>query len=156
MKEKRSFRFSPIRFLALVTVLVVTLVFARASDNSFIGNLHTVVQGPSTVPANGDLNPYGVAQVPVTSGILKKGNFLVSNFNNSKNQQGTGTTIIQITPGKNGTGKVELFAQIDPNLEGCPGGVGLTTALVALRSGFVIVGSLPTKAGDPTHPAPVA
>src|SRR5262249_52805687 len=29
----------------------------------------------------------------------------------------------------------------------CPGGVGLTTALVALRSGFVIVGSLPTSDG---------
>jgi hypothetical protein len=30
----------------------------------------------------------------------------------------------------------------------CPGGLGLTTALVALRSGFVIVGSLPTKDGS--------
>lgn len=29
----------------------------------------------------------------------------------------------------------------------CPGGVGLTTALVALRSGFVVVGSLPTADG---------
>src|SRR5262249_44237347 len=29
----------------------------------------------------------------------------------------------------------------------CPGGLGLTTALVALSSGFVIVGSLPTKNG---------
>ena len=30
---------------------------------------------------------------------------------------------------------------------GCPGGVGLTTALVVLRSGWVIVGSLPTTDG---------
>ena len=30
----------------------------------------------------------------------------------------------------------------------CPGGVGLTTALVALRSGWVIVGSLPTQTTD--------
>jgi DNA-binding beta-propeller fold protein YncE len=29
----------------------------------------------------------------------------------------------------------------------CPGGIGLTTALVALRSGLVIVGSLPTTDG---------
>ena len=32
----------------------------------------------------------------------------------------------------------------------CPGGIGLTTALVALRSGLVVVGSLPTMGGDPT------
>jgi hypothetical protein len=44
---------------------------------------------------------------------------------------------------------VTLFAALPPNkLPGsCPGGLGLTTALVALRSGFVIVGSLPTKDG---------
>ena len=40
-------------------------------------------------------------------------------------------------------------AQINAgNLPGpCPGGVGLTTALVALRSGWVVVGSLPTSDG---------
>jgi hypothetical protein len=66
---------------------------------------------------------------------------LVSNFNNSANLQGTGTTIVQITPG----GSVSQFARVtDPR---CPGGVGLTTALVALRSGWVIVGSLPTADG---------
>jgi len=44
---------------------------------------------------------------------------------------------------------VSLFATIDAaSLPGaCPGGVGLTTALVALRSGFVVVGSLPTTDG---------
>jgi len=42
-------------------------------------------------------------------------------------------------------GTFSLFAQIDPTKVSCPGGIGLTTALVALRSGFVIVGSLPTS-----------
>ncbi len=39
-----------------------------------------------------------------------------------------------------------MFAQIDPSQlrVPCPGGVGLTTALAVTRSGFVIVGSLPT------------
>ena len=99
----------------------------------------------STIPANGDLNPYGVAVVPSTIGALTQGNILVSNFNNSKNLQGTGTTIVQITP----DGTVSLFAQIDASkLPGpCPGGIGLTTALVALKSGWVVVGSLPTKDG---------
>jgi hypothetical protein len=74
-----------------------------------------------------------------------EGNLLISNFNNSANLQGTGTTIVQISP--NGT--VSLFAQIDASkLPGpCPGGVGLTTALSVLRSGWVIVGSLPTTDG---------
>jgi hypothetical protein len=65
----------------------------------------------------------------------------VSNFNNSANLQGTGSTIVQISP----TGNQSLFAEISS--DGCPGGVELTTALVALRSGFVIVGSLPTSDG---------
>jgi len=39
-----------------------------------------------------------------------------------------------------------------PWVETCPGGVGLTTALVALRSGWVIVGSLPTRGGKVSGP----
>lgn len=99
----------------------------------------------STVPSNGDVNPYGVFRVPHTIGKLTAGNILVSNFNNFKNLQGTGTTIVQISP----TGAFSLFAQINAEkLPGsCPGGVGLTTALAVLRSGWVIVGSLPTSDG---------
>lgn len=111
-----------------------------------ISNTH-VSTIASTVPANGDINPYGVAIVEQTMGNLKAGNVLVSNFNNDNNLQGTGSTIVQVAP--NGT--AGLFAQIDAGtLPGaCPGGVGLTTALVALRSGWVIVGSLPTTDGTP-------
>jgi hypothetical protein len=97
----------------------------------------------TTVPANGDVNPYGVALVPQTIGRLVQGRFLVSNFNNAGNNQGTGTTIVQMQP----NGSQTLFAQIDPKAVDCPGGVGLTTALVALQSGFVVVGSLPTIDG---------
>lgn len=105
----------------------------------------TVTQIASTVPANGDVNPYGVAVIPKTTGALHAGNVLVSNFNAASNLQGTGTTIVQVWP----NGHVSTFAQIDAaHLPGaCPGGVGLTTALVALRSGWVIVGSLPTTDG---------
>jgi hypothetical protein len=145
---------APLRFflaLALTSLFAVgqagaqTTTATTAQTNTFLGSLSTVVPGPSTIPSNGDLNPYGVAQVPATQGTLTAGNFLVSNFNNSKNQQGTGSTIVQITPG----GTVTTFAQISSIPSGCDG-VGLTTALVALRSGFVIVGSLPTTGGDPT------
>jgi hypothetical protein len=119
--------------------LVSTASLADDSDHL------TVSVVASTVPANGDLNPYGVALVPVTGGNLHAGHILVSNFNNSANLQGTGTTIVDISP----AGTMSLFAQLDAkSLPGsCPGGVGLTTALVVLRSGWVIVGSLPTSDG---------
>jgi hypothetical protein len=115
---------------------------ANAAD-TFIGPLHTVTPLASTIPANGDQNPYGVAVVPESAGYLHQGSVLVSNFNDAANTQGTGTTIVQVPPGG---GTASLFAQIsDP---ACPGGVGLTTALVVLRSGWVIVGSLPTQNGN--------
>ncbi len=124
-----------------VFAVVLTVMLALASAQA--GTIKTIA---STVPGNGDVNPYGIVRVPATTGALVKGNILISNFNNSSNLQGTGTTVVQITP----SGTVTLFAQIDPNnLPGpCPGGVGLTTALVALRSGWVIVGSLPTTDGQ--------
>ncbi len=92
----------------------------------------------TTVPANGDLNPYGVAIVPPgfpTGGTLSPGDILVSNFNNSANQQGTGTTIVATTP----NGGQSTFFQ-GPST---PGQLGLTTALGVLQRGFVIVGSVP-------------
>jgi hypothetical protein len=94
----------------------------------------------STVPNNGDLNPYGVAFVPqvvVGGGKLHAGDILVSNFNNSSNLQGTGSTIVSISP----TGQQSLFFQ-------GPSGIGLTTALGVLRSGFVLVGNVPTADGS--------
>ena len=145
MHEQRTTRrATPMRELTLVALLVAIAVpFARA-QSSLIGPLQL---GPmiSTVPANGDVNPYGMALVQETTGMLIKGDILISNFNNSANLQGTGTTIMEISPG----GTVSTFAQIDVrHLPGaCPGGVGLTTALVVLRTGWVIVGSLPTSDG---------
>jgi hypothetical protein len=110
---------------------------------AFAGPLHKTSVIASTVPANGDVNPYGVFVVPRTTGDLFQGNVLVSNFNDKANVQGTGTTLVEVTP----SGRHWVFAQISRNLPGCPGGVGLTTALTVLRGGWVIVGSLPTRNG---------
>jgi len=131
----------------LAATLALTPVLASASPKSFIGPL-TVTPGPSTVPANGDVNPYGVAVIPQSTGKLVKGHVLISNFNAVSNLQGTGTTIVDVAP--NGT--VTVFAEISAaGLPGaCPGGIGLTTALSVLRSGWVIVGSLPTSDGTST------
>jgi hypothetical protein len=82
--------------------------------------------------------------------MLHRGDLLISNFNNSSNAQGTGTTIVQIPPGGGSLtpGTAPVFAQIDPStVPSCTGGVGLTTALAVTKSGFVIVGSLPTSDG---------
>ena len=119
----------------------------QSQPSSFVGKFNTVTKIASTVPGNGDLNPYGVAVVKQSEGKLRSGDVLVSNFNNAANQQGTGTTIVQIAP----NGKRTLFAGISAaHLPGaCPGGVGLTTALTILNHGWVVVGSLPTKAGNP-------
>lgn len=127
--------------IALASVLVLTFTPGLIAQDSSL----SIVTVASTVPMNGDVNPYGVAIVPVSTGKLVKGHILVSNFNNSANQQGTGATIVDVAP----NGATTLFAWVDAsNLPGqCPGGVGLTTALVALRSGWVIVGSLPTTDG---------
>ena len=126
---------------------IATAPAAAAAPGPFIGPFNTVQTLTSTVPKNGDVNPYGVAVAPVTQGLLTAGDVLVSNFNNHRNLQGTGSTIVEISPT---TGNVTPFASLAPNkLPGaCPGGLGLTTALVALSSGFVIVGSLPTKNGS--------
>ncbi|MBV9620345.1 MAG: hypothetical protein JO341_04915 [Gammaproteobacteria bacterium] len=104
----------------------------------------------STIPANGDLNPYGVAFVPRDfpgGGALRPGDVLVSNFNASSNLQGTGTTVIKFTPdgavtpsvpvGQNGS--AATFFQSRPT--------GLSTALGVLRRGYVLVGNVPTTDG---------
>ena len=110
--------------------------------HSVLAPLKTITTISSTIPPNGDVNPYGMAQVKNTTGNLRAGHILISNFNNSGNFQGTGTTIVDVAP----DGGFSVFAAIDPShLPGsCPGGVGLTTALVVLDEGWVIVGSLPT------------
>ena len=111
----------------------------------FLSQLTKVSTLASTVPANGDVNPYGLAMVSTSVGKLQAGELLVSNFNAKSNNQGTGTTIVQVST----TGKSSLFAHISAkSLPGsCPGGVGLTTALSVIPGGYVIVGSLPTTNG---------
>lgn len=125
--------------------LVISPSVLAQDNDSILKHLHKISTIASTVPTNQDVNPYGVALVKHTIGNLTEGHVLVSNFNNFPNLQGTGTTIVEIAP----NGSLSLFAQIDPTaLPGpCPGGVGLTTALAVLRSGWVIVGSLPTSDG---------
>ena len=130
---------------ALVAILAISLIAeaalallsmtADADEQPFLPK--SVVS--STVPENGDVNPYGVAIVPAgfpSGGTIAPGDVLVSNFNNSDNLQGTGTTIIKLTP----NGLVSPAGQATEFFKGSfP---GLTTALGVLKRGFVVVGSV--------------
>ena len=100
----------------------------------------------TTVAANGDNNPYGVAFIPKdfpAGGILKPGDILVSDFNNGMSGlQATGVSIVSIDPAGNTT----TFFQ-------GPQGLGLNTALGVLPGGFIIVGNTPQTTdanGTPT------
>jgi hypothetical protein len=110
---------------------------------SFLAGKTTVTVLGSTTPANGDINPYAIWPVTETVGSVRAGDVLVDNFNNASNDQGTGTTIVDLHP----DGQVRVFASLPSRVSGCQGGVGLTTAMVQLKTGWVIAGSLPSANG---------
>jgi sugar lactone lactonase YvrE len=142
-RKKNSTLLAAASCLALAVAVPVR---AHAADytESYLDGVKTHHLATSAVPENGDQNPYAMAFVPATVGGLTKGDLLVDNFNNKGNLQGLGSTIISYSPA---TGKTTTFATIPANVQGCPGGVGLTTAMAVLKSGWVIVGSAPSTDG---------
>jgi hypothetical protein len=117
---------------------------AQAQEKGFLETLKRQAPLISTVPDNGDQNPYAIVVAPVAAGRIEKDDVLVGNFNNAKNYQGTGSTIMRYTPA---TKQMTLFAAIPTDLATCPGGIGLSTAMTMLKSGWVIVGSAPSRDG---------
>jgi hypothetical protein len=133
--------------IRLRKLLIVAGVFFLLSSGQLMAQdkdenqpfLPTPVRSVSTIPPNGDLNPYGVAFVPPqfpTGGAVNPGDILVSNFNNSKNLQGTGTTIVKVPA----SASPSVFFQGQVPL-------GLSTALNILKKGFVLVGNFPSSDG---------
>jgi hypothetical protein len=140
--------------LALITrailSIAVTASLSMAADADDVAAFLPRLIVSSTIPANGDLNPYGVAFVPQNfppGGSISPGDVLISNFNNFNNLQGTGTTIVKLTP--NGT----IVPSVAPGSAGnavtffTSKLAGLTTALGVLQGGFVLVGNVPTTDG---------
>jgi hypothetical protein len=146
----KSLARTPIRISIGLVLLIVALSITQTRSIAGSGPERpaAATTGPSvlsqiipttTVPSNGDVNPYGVAFVPTgfpATGTIQAGDILVSNFNNQANFQGTGNTIVSRSP----SGQSSLFFQGS-------GGLGLTTALGVLKKGFVLVGTLPTTDG---------
>ena len=129
----------------ILTTASGVLAGAASPPGEFLSSLHKPVQIASTVPPDGDVNPYGVTVVSQSIGRLVKGETLVSNFNDKANVQGTGSTIEEIAP----HGTRSTFAHLTslPPADSCPGGIGLSTALSILPGGYVVVGSIPSGPG---------
>jgi hypothetical protein len=128
--------------IALTAMLALLLPCRPISADSQLPKPFLPLQ-VSTVPANGDLNPYGLAIVPPLfpfrsglNGALKPGELLISNFNDTS-LQGRGSTIITIDPNSSQTG---LFFQGTPP-------IGFTNALGVVQAGLVFAGSVFTTDG---------
>jgi DNA-binding beta-propeller fold protein YncE len=133
-------------FGAGIAMLALAAAYADEETKPFIPRIIL----SSTVPANGDLNPYGLVFVPegfASGGTIAPGDVLVSNFNDFNNLQGRGTTIIKLTPNSavapavpvgSGGNALTFFAGQQR---------GLTLALGVLRRGFIVVGNVPTTDG---------
>ncbi len=123
---------------AAIALLSLSATLASAqSTNSIFPLLPPSV---STIPSNGDINPYGVAFAPKTvpkGGVLQPGDILVSNFNNSQNLQGLGTTILRVDK----TGKTSTYFTSATTRR------GLSAAIGVLSNGVVLIGNLPTADG---------
>ncbi len=130
--------------MAVFCLALTAALPAKADSEAFLSNIKKHQLLTTTSPDNGDQNPYALVVAPVSAGSVQKNDVLVDNFNNQGNLQGTGTTIIDYRPS---TGQMTVFASLPSTLPGCPGGVGLTTAMTMLKSGWVIVGSAPSTDG---------
>ncbi len=137
--------------LAAVLAVAGTPLAAGAASDGYLSGIHRFTTLTSTVPDNGDQNPYAIVVAPVSAGSVMKDDVLVTNFNDHNNLQGLGSTIMRFRPS---TQELATFASIPRHLPQCPGGVGLTTAMTMLKSGWVIVGSLPSTDGTTATKGP--
>ena len=129
---------------AALAVAAPYAALSATQPASFLDGIHRQTTLSTTVPDNGDQNPYAIVVAPVSAGSVQKDDVLVTNFNDGGNLQGLGTTIVDYNPT---TKKLTTFAALPRDLAGCPGGVGLSTAMTMLKSGWVIVGSAPSNDG---------
>ena len=88
------------------------------------------VVGSAVDPTNSDGNPYGLSVSTVTSGLVTKGDLIVSNFNDGPtNTQGLGTTVVGLSP-KLGSSPYRIAQS--PSLLG-------PSALTTLPDGTIVV-----------------
>jgi hypothetical protein len=132
------------QLIGLLATVIPAQALLAGEPRGLLETVHHHVTCTSTIADNGDTNPYALVVAPISAGRIHQGDILVDNFNNLSNLQGTGTTIVDYNPS---TKQTTLFAKLPQHLDSCPGGVGLTTAMTMLKSGWVIVGSTPSTDG---------
>lgn len=142
-------RFIIVGFMALVFLGVWYGLsgIVGASNSPILHRFSTISTIALTIPASGDVNPL-VARVNHSSGSLKEGHLLVSNFSKRADTQDSGAAILDVAP----DGTVSVFSRIAADrLPGsCPGGAGVITGIAVLRGGWVIAGALPLTGGPVT------
>lgn len=72
--------------------------------------------GSTIDPPSGDLNPYGLDVARVSAGLIHAGDLVVCNFNDDRNDQGSGTSIVALAPRAGATPRHIIS---DPSLKGC-------------------------------------
>jgi hypothetical protein len=137
--------------LAAILAVAGPPAVAGAESDGYLNGIHHFTTLTSTVPDSGDQNPYAIVVAPVSAGTIRKDDVLITNFNDHNNLQGLGSTIMRYSPA---TKTLATFASIPRHLPQCPGGIGLTTAMTMLKSGWVIVGSLPSQDGTTATKGP--
>ena len=84
-------------FLTSAQYSAVAAPSAEANPQAQLSSLQDTVIASVLAP-NGDQNPFGVAVVPISAGVLTKGNVLVADFNNGVGTVGGGMSIMQVDP----------------------------------------------------------
>ena len=103
------------RRATLLSALIASAALApqaatpAAQPASFLDSVHRQTVLSSTVPENGDQNPYAIVVAPVSAGTVQKDDVLITNFNDAGNLQGLGTTIVNYNPT---TKKLTTFAAL--------------------------------------------
>ncbi len=80
--------------LLAVACLTLTMTAQAAEPKGFLDGVRRHSLATSTVPANGDQNPYAIVVAPVSTEKIQAGDVLIDNFNDRNNLQGLGSTIV--------------------------------------------------------------
>lgn len=126
--------------VASILVLASCDVAGAAGPSSSLPIIPVTTSTVPNAPASEDQNPYGVAFVPTSlawkkaSAAARPGDVLVSNFNDSSNEMGQGSTIVDISP----TGVKTTFFET-----GALGIFGFDNGLVTLKNGLVLASFIP-------------
>ena len=113
----RSFHRARTGILVAVLAAMAGAAAAATEPQGFLETLHHQSTLASSVPENGDQNPYAIVVAPVSAGVIHKDDVLLSNFNDDANLQGRGTTIVIWRPGSKQT---TVFSKLPRQLAGCP------------------------------------